>query len=1040
MLVEVSEAPQYGSHASIIPGGTLQFFDFDLNIDKLAKVTRSFQERNTGGTGPGAAREFKLVCLDQDAETQRYFDRRNYFLGSGERGERESYILKAEVAINAFSGQWIPVPVFKLIGPGPHGTQQFSRGPSNWARMYIHKLDERDKKGNSHRVVLAFDTQVEQRPDINAPQDGDLITSALSDLDVQEGGEFQLVSDERQCDWFLSSAWISAWIEGCYRQHIERVKNRPVRDEDFEYRFEAIARYITLLHGLDQAEIMPRFRLIDPTQFVPVEVDLVLDLGNTRTCGMMIETQADEQTRLNDSYVLELRDLSKPHLRYGGAFSSRIEFALARFGSEALSKDSGRVLPAFAWPSVVRVGPEAARLSAAAKQGEGLTGMSSPKRYLWDEFPRQQQWRFNSVSADDQNAEAPVVRGSFVQFVNNEGTPIDLLDDWTRETRNRKDSAPYELQLPDPVMDPRFSRASLMMFMLGELVTQALVTMNAPATRYNRPSSDIPRRLRSVILTMPTAMPIIERNILRRMAEAAVQTIWRSLGWSEFLDLQSDDKSWAREARRPPKVRCEWDEASATQLVYLYNEIFEEFKGDIDLHFQTFGRRRAISGPDGQAAGEASSLRVASVDIGGGTTDLIVTTYVSEGTGATAVLRPIQNFREGFNIAGDDVVRAVIENHVMTAVRDNIATLGHADPAGVLNTFFGDKIQKSTRVKVLRAQLTQRVLVPIALAMLGEYEACDPRRGNVMWEKSFSSFFVHEVLPPGLVKFFDQEIERLGVRGFDIQAVSFAFTSNDIDLTVQNEIGRVIEDLSEVLRQYDCDVLLLTGRTSCYPAIQAGFLARLPVPPHAVIPLNRYRVDRWYPFRGADGRIPDPKTTVVVGAMLCALAEGYTEAFRFQSHLLKAESTARYIGDIDTGGRIRAPLFSRIDLDDPKEAELEASFDFHGLVYIGYRQLQITRWPATPLFRLEYENAQAAEDGRGRTPYKAKLVFRRAEQAEESPRRGARGSYREEGVFKIEEVEARDGTPVRRQDLALRLQTLKDREGYWLDTGNLNVS
>ncbi len=102
--------------------------------------------------------------------------------------------------------------------------------------------------------------------------------------------------------------------------------------------------------------------------------------------------------------------------------------------------------------------------------------------------------------------------------------------------------------------------------------------------------------------------------------------------------------------------------------------------------------------------------------------------------------------------------------------------------------------------------------------------------------------------------------------------------------------------------------------------------------------------------------------------------------------------------------------------------------------------MQVTRWPATPLFRLEYENAQAAEEGRGRTPYKVKLTFKRAEQPEEPPRRGARGTYREEGVFKIEEIEARDGTPVRRTDLALRLQTLKDREGYWLDTGNLNVS
>lgn len=1038
MLLEVSEAPQYGSHASIIPGGTPQFFDFDLNVDSLAKVSRPFQERN--GTGPRGERQATLVCLEQDRETQRYFDRKKYVLESGSRGERESYVIKAEAAINAFSGQWLPAPVFKLVGPGPHGTEQFSRGPSNWARMYIHKLDERDKKGHTHRIVLAFDTQVEPRPDSGPEEHGDMITSALSDLDVQEGGEFRLVSDERQYDWYVSSKWVSSWVDGCYRRHIEQTKKRPVREEDFEYRFEAVARYITLLFALGQAEIMPHFRLVDPTQFVPVEVDLVLDIGNSRTCGMMIETQADEQTRLNDSYVLELRDLSMPYLRHAGPFSSRIEFALARFGNEALSKDSGRMLPAFSWPSVVRVGPEAARLSAGAKQGEGLTGLSSPKRYLWDEFPRQQQWRFNSVSTDDATVEAPVVRGAFVQFVNNEGTPIDLLDDWVRETRERKDSAPYESQQPDPVMDPRFSRASLMMFMLGELIAQALVTMNAPATRYNRPSSDVPRRLRSVILTMPTAMPIIERNILRRMAEAAVQTIWRALGWSEMLELTPDQKSWAREARRPPKVRCEWDEASATQLVYLYNEIFEEFKGDIDLHFRMFGRRRHVRGYSDDSEKEMNSLRVASVDIGGGTTDLIITTYVSEGTGATAVLRPIQNFREGFNIAGDDVVRAVIEGHVLRAIRDHIAAAGHADPVGVLNTFFGDKIQKSTRVRVFRAQLTQRVLVPIALAMLGEYELCDPKRGSVSWDKSFSSFFVHQAVPPGLVKFFNLEMERLGVRDFDVQAISFAFSSSEIDLTIQNEIGRVIEDLSEVLRQYDCDVLLLTGRTSCYPAVTSAFLSRLPVPPHAVIPLNKYRVDRWYPFRGADGRIPDPKTTVVVGAMLCALAEGYTEAFRFQSHLLKAVSTARYIGDIDAGGRIRAPIFSRIDLDDPREAELEATFDFHGLVYLGFRQLAVTRWPATPLFRLEYDNAQAAEDGRGRTPYKVKLLFKRSEQADDMARRGGHATYREEGVFKIEEVEARDGTRVRARDLALRLQTIKDREGYWLDTGNLNAS
>src|SRR5262245_16773211 len=159
MVVEVSEAPQYGSQASIIPGGVLQFFDFDLNVERLEKVKRDFLERDMGQDASGQ-QQFKLVCLDEDPAAGRKFDRKKSFLQSGDRGERESYTIKAAAAINDFAGEWLPIPLFKVAGPGPHGTVHYSHGPSNWARLYIHRLAEEDrKKGNSHRIVLAFDTQ-----------------------------------------------------------------------------------------------------------------------------------------------------------------------------------------------------------------------------------------------------------------------------------------------------------------------------------------------------------------------------------------------------------------------------------------------------------------------------------------------------------------------------------------------------------------------------------------------------------------------------------------------------------------------------------------------------------------------------------------------------------------------------------------------------------------------------------------------------------------------------------------------------------------
>ena len=50
----------------------------------------------------------------------------------------------------------------------------------------------------------------------------------------------------------------------------------------------------------------------------------------------------------------------------------------------------------------MRIGPEAARLATQAVCAEGTTGMSSPKRYLWDERPWQQSWRYNTGGKAEQ--------------------------------------------------------------------------------------------------------------------------------------------------------------------------------------------------------------------------------------------------------------------------------------------------------------------------------------------------------------------------------------------------------------------------------------------------------------------------------------------------------------------------------------------------------------------------------------------------------------------------------------------------------------
>jgi Uncharacterized protein conserved in bacteria, putative virulence factor len=116
-------------------------------------------------------------------------------------------------------------------------------------------------------------------------------------------------------------------------------------------------------------------QVINPDRDTPVDVDLVLDIGNSRTTGILVETLPQRITNLNDSYLLELRDLSQPEHIYADPFETRVEFVDAAFGNDAFSRRSGRLSPAFAWPSSVRIGPEAARLATQAVCAEGTTGM-----------------------------------------------------------------------------------------------------------------------------------------------------------------------------------------------------------------------------------------------------------------------------------------------------------------------------------------------------------------------------------------------------------------------------------------------------------------------------------------------------------------------------------------------------------------------------------------------------------------------------------------------------------------------------------------
>ena len=94
----------------------------------------------------------------------------------------------------------------------------------------------------------------------------------------------------------------------------------------------------------------------------------------------------------------------------------------------------------------------------------------------------------------------------------------------------------------------------------------------------------------------------------------------------------------------------------------------------------------------------------------------MVTTFFGE---RNKLILPQQVFREGFRIAGDDVVRDVVGSIVLARVADSIAAAGGASVRERLPELFGgDVAGMDQRKRQMRRQFVVRVLAPLAVAAL----------------------------------------------------------------------------------------------------------------------------------------------------------------------------------------------------------------------------------------------------------------------------------------------------------------------------------
>lgn len=906
------------------------------------------------------------------------------------------YSASMKDALDLFSNRWLPLPYFKRQrGAG----QPFDFGPHAWVRLWVGYEMESSKLD----LVLAFDTTIGEN---------DSTYTRLRPVDATAEGQsmFGCAYDVQDMHGFYELDWVSNWLEFEFKRKREP---RP------QFKKEHVSHYLAFLRLMGKAQTLPDIQLFDKEE--EIETSLILDIGNARTCGVIAETSSLRgQVQMGGQHLdrlrkLELRNLSQPTHVESEPFEMRMTFHEERFGNEMGKFIDPNV---FQWPSMVRLGTEAKELGRYFDLVGGRATMSSPKRYLWDLLGTTMPWcKVMEEKESVGNAEA--LFGLALEM-NNEGNLLEknefgFIDGVVNSKRYRTQRDRFGE--PQAATKARFSRGNLMALAAAELLSQATSQMNAFAFRDFQGDRPYRRRLKYVVVTCPTAMPKAEQIRLREAVEDAVVMLKRAgmgRSWYEDLVVIPSPTELRKGTELEPK-HWQFDEATSTQLAFVYSQIAHRLNGNATRFFKAFGKERTTS------SGERYSVRVGSIDIGGGTTDMMIAEYFNPSNGSIQSSMKVEPlFWEGFNVAGDDLLKAIIENVVLPSIASGFHKAGVLDVRGLMSMLFSRLGNQSAQHKFMQIQFAHQFLQPVALNLLNSESITS---GRVMRD-----FLGDNPPEPEVMEHVKSVIEQIGqVRGFDLLEVSIECNASLLEETARVTLDGVLTELSNVVSQFDCDILILTGRPSKLPVVHDMIMSSFPVSPDAIYSLANYPIGNWYPFTNLNAEITDPKTSVAVGATIGLLGH-LNRLPEFQlddSSLRKVESTARYLGVMSAGD---ASIKNESLFFTPEEHAGQILFAGTPLT-LGFRQVHYESWWSTPLYRLSYKNDFAAQE-LARMGFELPITIR----VERDP--GDPETIRQPIT---DATDAKGQAVPFSQYLNLQMQSLRDESGYWKDTGLFTI-
>jgi hypothetical protein len=744
----------------------------------------------------------------------------------------------------------------------------------------------------------------------------------------------------------------------------------------------------------------------------PIDVELVIDFGNTRTAALRLERNRDEtinpdefsaackkvllrNTFYDSSEKLERESacwdaitdswfILKEPLFSNFAdemetpeFAERIQNGIMGIGKKRITvcERIHKRLPQM----FVRLSPAVFGEEAAGEIHDPYTRLmmtkggrilqSSPKRYYWDRRPPNNMWnmtlrRSNKMRLGDPRIEhgLPELTAAVLRLMPSDDS------EWT--AGNPPTSWPGQRQPMSPRRkdDPNDPRCATMTWLLTAILECAWSQMNSGMDP-DMPFA--PRRLRRVVATFPSGWSKTELDLYKRRWREAVNIFHLT---NNPPDIE------------PPGLSLELDEAVASQLPVIFSGV-QQMGGGGGNYFKLMGR----------AGGR---LRAMNVDIGGGTTDIAVIEYHDSAEGGNVNLSAGLLFKTSFTKAGDELVKEIISRVLIPVLCDFTP-----------NPHFQRKMTKpaTDAEESVRASHTRMVLIPLATRFLTETGAGSAR--------AFS--------PAGAGV--DARIWRDFLEWAGLPVTMPADAKLPADYTwIKKIITELFMDIARSVAMFtaafDTDMLILSGKPSELPDVRALFEDTVPLPRHKILSSKGFRAEKWYPF-AEDGHISDAKSVTVVGAALArALRGGMIRGWDFQFDQRPLQDSGNLWGTLDT----RRRFLDIVLLEAKDSVSKPAGLQIGNL--IGKAPEALRNFPE-PVFRLAWKDPKEAGKAGLGNQLKG-IVFRRLVSADGEPE-----SIEVDPESKITDNAKHDISP---GSLILTLCPTWEEGGFWMDTGLLN--